>query len=222
MTTPYTKIKILLADDHEFFRDGFIFFIKEAPDIELVDTASNGKQLVQLAAKHLPDVILTDIKMPVMDGIEATKIITTNFPQIAIIALSMSNEENFIVEMIEAGAKGYLIKNAQKHEILEAIRTVSKHEFYQCQSTGKKFAELVARRLLDPKNPGSIKFSEKEKDIIRLICLEYSNKEIAAQLKINLRTIEGFRKRMIKKVNARNAVGLAMYAVRYNIFTTDK
>ena len=222
MTTPYTKIKILLADDHEFFRDGFIFFIKDAPDIELVDTASNGKQLLQMAEKYLPDVILTDIKMPVMDGIEATKIITANYPQIAIIALSMSNEENFIVEMIEAGAKGYLIKNAQKHEILEAIRTVAKHELYYCESTNRKFAELVAHHYIDPKNPGMIKFSEKEKEIIRLICMEYSNKEISVQLKIKLRTVEGVRKRMIKRVNARNAVGLAVYAIRYNIFNPDK
>lgn len=217
MTNPYRKIKILLADDHEFFRDGFVFFIKGAPDIELLDAAANGKQLVQLTEKHLPDVILTDIKMPVMDGIEATRIIAASYPQIAIIALSMSNEENFIMEMMDAGAKGYLIKNAQKHEILEAIRTVSRHDFYYCASTTRKFAETIAHRHLDPKSPGVVKFSATEKEIICLICEEYSNKEIAVQLNMNLRTMEGFRKRIFKKVNVRNAAGLAIYAMRYNI-----
>ena len=221
MDKPYRKIKILLADDHEFFRDGFNFFIKDLPDIELVDSAADGEQLLKMADKYMPDVILTDIRMPGISGIEATKIITAKHPQIGVIALSMSNDENLIMDMIEAGAKGYVIKNAHKHEIPAAIRTVAKHDFYYCEATSQKFAQLIAHRFVDPKNPVKIKFSEKEIEIIRLICKEYSNKEISMQLKINVRTIEGFRKRVIKKVNARNSIGLAIYAMRYNIFVND-
>lgn len=122
----YTTINIVLADDHELIRDGFGVLIKKMPDIKLIGEAKNGKELLEVVRELKPDVVVTDIKMPEMDGIEATKLLTKEFPEIGIIALSMFDEKNLIAEMFEAGAKGFLLKNAQKDEIIEAIKAVNR------------------------------------------------------------------------------------------------
>src|SRR5262245_26159045 len=115
----YLPIRVILADDHEIFRDGFKTMLTKHKDVELINEAENGKELIDQVIKLKPDVIITDIKMPVMDGIEATKKLSEICPDTGIIALSMFDEDNLVVDMLEAGAKGYLIKNAPKHEILE-------------------------------------------------------------------------------------------------------
>src|SRR5438128_1610998 len=119
----HPDIKLMIADDHEIFRDGFKLMITKYPEIVLIGEAANGHELVQLALERQPDVIITDIKMPVMDGIEATKKILEQNPDMGIIGLSMYDDDELIVEMLEAGARGYLIKNAGKEQITEAIKT---------------------------------------------------------------------------------------------------
>ena len=140
-----TPIKIVLADDHEIFRDGFKVMIKKQPSVQLLGEASNGEELLTLSRALRPDVVVTDIRMPGIDGIAATKQLIREFPSIGIIALSMFDEEQLIVEMLEAGAKGYLLKNAHKDEILEAIRTVYNDQTYYCDSTSAKLAQMIAR-----------------------------------------------------------------------------
>ena len=117
-------ITLLIADDHEIFRDGLALMLSKQEDIRLIAQAENGKELIELTEKHQPDEVHTDIKMPRMDGIEATRILAQKFPDLKIIALSMFDEENLIDAMIESGAKGYLVKNADKNEIGEAITSV--------------------------------------------------------------------------------------------------
>jgi DNA-binding NarL/FixJ family response regulator len=124
------NIRLLMADDHEIFRDGFRLMLSKFTDITLVGEAENGLQLVELAKELDPDVIITDIKMPVMDGIEATQKIAEILPHIGIIGLSMFDENDLIIDMLEAGAQGFLIKNAGKVEITEAIRSVYNNEPY--------------------------------------------------------------------------------------------
>ncbi len=221
MKIPYAPVKIILADDHEIFRDGFHSLLKNQTGIMLLAEAANGQQLVTLTEKHLPDVVLTDIKMPLMDGIEATRIITAKYPQVAIIALSMFNDDKLIIDMLEAGAKGYLLKNAHKTEIIDAINTVSQHKPYYCSATGIKLAQLIANSRFNPNNPSpKNKFTGKEKEIICLICQQFSNKEISAALHLSIRTIEGYRERILQKTNARNTAGIVIYAIKYNIYTT--
>src|SRR5665213_1294912 len=135
-------IRIILADDHEIFRDGFTNLINMQPGIELVAEAADGEQLIRVTQKFLPDVVLTDIKMPVMDGIEATRDIAKKFPHIGIIALSMFNDDDLLFDMMEAGAKGYLLKNAQKEEVISAINSVNKNAQYFCNDTQLKLAKL--------------------------------------------------------------------------------
>jgi len=154
-----------------------------------------------------------------MDGIEATKVLCRELPDIGIIALSMFDEENLIVDMLEAGAKGYLLKNAHKDEIMEAIREVSLGNTYYCAHTSIKLARLIAKSSFDPvsrhKKP---EFSEKELMVMKLICQEKSNKEIASELNLSIRTIEGYRDRIQEKIGARNSAGIVVYAIKNNIY----
>jgi DNA-binding NarL/FixJ family response regulator len=212
-------IRIIIADDHEIFRDGFNVLLKDQDDIQLIAEAANGQQLISLAEKHHPDVVLTDIKMPVMDGIEATRILTEKFPAIAIIALSMFDDEQLIIDMLEAGAIGYLVKNAQKKEIIEAVKTVYQRNFYYCNATTTRLAKMIAASKFNPYKPiPKTYFSEKEKEIIVLICKEYSNKEISAAVHLSVRTIEGYRNKIIEKMHVKNTAGIVVYAMRHGIY----
>lgn len=220
MKIPYAPVNIILADDHEIFRDGFHSLLKNQSVINLIAEAANGQQLISLTAGRRPDVILTDIRMPVMDGIQATRIIAAEYPQVGIIALSMFNDDKLIIDMLEAGAKGYLLKNAHKTEILDAIITVAAGKPYYCKATDIRLAQMIANSSFNPNEPAHKPiFSEKEKEIITLICRQYINKEISRALNLSIRTIEGYRERILQKTNARNTAGIVVYAIKHNLYT---
>lgn len=215
-------IRILLADDHEIFRDGFKVMLRKQTEIELIGEASNGKELVETTERLQPDVVITDIKMPVMDGIEATRIISRSNPEIGIIAFSMFDEESLVVDMLEAGARGYLLKNAHKSEIIEAIKMVNDHHNYYCSTTSSKLAKLIARSSFDPfKKHKPVEFNEREIAVMCMICEEKTNKEIADKLHLSTRTIEGYRDRIQEKINARNSAGIVVYAIKHRIYKID-
>lgn len=213
----YRPIEIILADDHEIFRDGFNQMIRKNPEIKLVGEASNGKQLLSLARELKPDVIITDIQMPIMDGIEVTRRLAAELPHIGIIALSMYNEDYQILEMIEAGARGYLIKNAHKNEIIAAIKSVYKDRNYYCRETSEKLAGPGGKAMAS-RTPEIPEFSEKETAIIGYICEQYSNKEIGDLMGISKRTVEWHREAIIQKMKVKNTAGIVMYAIKYKIF----
>jgi DNA-binding NarL/FixJ family response regulator len=211
-------IKLVIADDHEIFRDGFKLMLSKFPEIMLVGEAGNGRDLLELIEKENPDVILTDIKMPVMDGIEATKKIAELYPDKGIIGLSMYDDDELIIEMLEAGAKGYLIKNAGKDQIIEAIKTVYNDEPFYCKTTSHKLTQMIAKSRFNPyKKTEKAEFSEREKEIITGICDEMTNKEIGDKLFISVRTVEGHRLKILEKMNVKNTVGLVVYAIKNGI-----
>lgn len=215
----YSPVRIVLADDHEIFREGFNTLLHKQTDIELVGEAENGEDLVRLTRKLLPDVVLTDIKMPVMDGIEATRKIIALHPQIYVIALTMFDEDNLIIDMLESGAKGYLLKNAHKNEVFDAIKTVHQGDTYFCKHTSQKLLQLISKSRYNPYREADREtFTIKEKEIIRLICREFSNKEIAEKLQLSVRTIEGYRERIQEKMKVKNGVGIAVYAIKNGIY----
>ena len=215
----YTPISILIADDHEIFRDGFRTMVKKFPELKLIGEAENGRDLVTLAQQLNPDVILTDIKMPKMDGVEATRELVGNKPGINIIALSMFDEDNLIIDMLEAGAKGYLLKNANKEEIIQAIRAVNNDKNYYCKNTSEKLLQLIAKSKFNPyKKLVKPRFSEKEIAVISLVCDQYSNKEIAEKLNLSIRTIEGYRERIEEKMEVHNTAGIVVYAIKNGIY----
>ena len=210
-------LRIIIADDNEIYRDGFQLMLKKQQDLELVGKAENGKELCEMVGYKKPDIVITDIKMPVMDGIEATKRITSQHPHIGVIALSMFNEENLIVDMLEAGAKGYLLKNTTKEEVIEAARAVYRDQTYYCPDTTTKLAKLIARSSFNPYNKLKPQLNNKELEVIRLICQEMSNKEIATKMNQSVRTIEGYRKQILEKIQAKNTAGIVVFAIKHNL-----
>jgi len=219
LNKPYRTIRVLIADDHEVYREGLRLILQKNPDIDLIGEASNGNELLHMTEVLEPDVILTDIIMPSMDGIEATRMILKKIPAARIIALSMFNQEYLVLEMLRAGAMGYLLKNAQKHEIVEAIQTVHRNRTYYCRDTALKMSRLISRsQLKEFEITSSSLLSQREIEIIKLICQDLSNKEIADKLSLSSRTVEGHRLRILEKIEARSAAGIVIYAVRNGIY----
>ncbi|MDX1938832.1 MAG: response regulator transcription factor [Flavihumibacter sp.] len=211
-------IKIIIADDHEMFRDGFRLMLSKKTEIELVAEAENGRELLELVGRHHPDIVVTDIKMPIMDGIAATQKILEENPNIGVIGLSMFDEDDLIIDMLEAGAKGYLLKNSGKEQISEAIKTVYSGDPYYCKNTSRKLTGMIAKSKFNPylKKP-KVVFSEREKEIIKMICLEMSNKEIADKIFLSVRTVEGHRLNILEKMGVKNSVGMVIYALKNSL-----
>ena len=213
-----TAIRVILADDHELFRDGFAVMLKKQPDIVLIAEAGNGEELLQLTHELQPEVVVTDIKMPKVDGIAVMHRMKKELPHIGVIALTNYDEESLLVEMLEAGAKGYLLKSANKEEIVQAIKKVHNDKTHYCRQSGAKLAQLIANNSFQPyrkKKRGE--FSEREITIIQLICMGATNKEIAAQLFLSKRTIENNREMILEKMEVKNTAGLICYAISHNL-----
>ena len=214
------QIQLVIADDHEIFRDGLSLMLSRQKNMTLAGQAQNGQELLQMVRKSPPDVVLMDIKMPHMDGIEATKILSREFPELKIIALSMFSEENLIVEMLEAGAKGYLLKNADKLEILEAIKSVMEDRVYYCRDTSATLASMIVKSNFNPYRKRDVaEFSERETEIIRLICKQLTAQEIGDTLFLSRRTVEGYRTRILEKMNVKNTAGVVIYALKNKLIS---
>ena len=215
-------ISLVIADDHEIFRDGLALMLSRQDKFKLAGQAGNGQELLRLVEAHHPDMVLTDIKMPLLDGISATRILLRQNPGLKIIALSMFEEENLIVEMLEAGAKGYLLKNADKTEILDAISTVSEGNIFYCKHTTARLASMIVRSKFDPlkKSPAAL-FTDREKEIIRLICRQNTAQEIGEQLFLSKRTVEGYRTRILEKMDVKNTAGVVVFALRHNLIAEE-
>lgn len=216
-------IRIVIADDHGLFREGVRSVFRKQKELEIVAEASNGKELVNAVKSLQPDVVLTDIKMPLLDGIEATKAIKAINTSLPVIALSMYDEDHLIIDMLEAGARGYLLKNAHKDELCHAIKTVYNGGEYYCAATSLRLVRLVVKSKFNPYKPETRpNFSQKEIEVIKLVCEEHCTKEIAQRLATTSRSVERFRERIQEKIGAKNVVGIVVYAIRHRIFLLDK
>src|SRR6185312_73648 len=182
-------IRLVIADDHEIFRDGLALMLSKQDTVVLTGQAADGEELLRLVEETQPDIVLTDIKMPRLGGIAASRILLQRFPGLKIIALSMFDEEDLIVEMLETGAKGYLLKNADKKEILEAILAVHEGSIFYCKHTTARLASMIVRSKFDgQKKPREQLFPDREKEIIRLICRQHTAQEIGGLLYLSKRT----------------------------------
>jgi DNA-binding NarL/FixJ family response regulator len=218
----YAAIKLIIADDHAIFRNGFKLLLKDQQEVELIGEAENGKQLVEAVDAGFPDVVITDIKMPVMDGVEACRQIKQKHPQIGIIALSNFNDESLIVDMLEAGARGYLLKNTNRNELLQAVKAVHAGNTYYCAATSSRLTQLIVESKFNPYRAKSkAEFTERELEVMRLICQQHTNKEIADLLHISPRTVESCREKIQEKAGAKNSVGIALYAIKKEIFKLE-
>jgi DNA-binding NarL/FixJ family response regulator len=213
-------INLAIADDHKIFRNGLKATLEDYPDFNLVIEASNGKELIGLLATQTPDVILMDIKMPEMDGMQTTAYVSQNFKQIKVLALSMHNEDKYIVDMMKAGASGYLLKNAEPEEIIEAITTVYNKGFYFNEHLSVTLIkQLVGPGHADNMAHQNIELNEREIEVLKLVCQECSNQEIADKIFLSVRTVEGYRARLFEKTGSKNLVGLVIFAIKRGIIS---
>ncbi|TKK64842.1 response regulator transcription factor [Ilyomonas limi] len=213
-------IRVVTADDHSVFLYGLRMTLDADQQITVVGEAGDGRALIAVATAVKPDVILTDISMPDMDGIEAISAIRQMDMNIRCIALTTFGNDQLIIDALEAGAIGYINKNAGREEITEAVKTVYRHIPYYCKATNLKLARLITRSTFNPYNiPHQQVFSEREKQIIQLICQEKTSEEIGKLLFLSKRTVEGCRLKILDKMNVKTTAGLVIYAIKNGLYT---
>ena len=214
-----STIKIVIADDHELFREGFKAMLNRVPEYEVIGEAANGEELLNVTEQLQPDIVIVDIIMPKMDGILATEKIKSRFPGIKVIAISMFDDDNSIMDMLEAGASGYLVKNAHKNDFLQALRKVYEGNMYYCNQTTLKLARLIADLHYHPhRKKLKTEFTSRQIEIIQLIGNGFASKEIAGKLKLTTRTIENYREKIMEKMDVNNTAGLIVYAIKHRLF----
>jgi two-component system response regulator NreC len=216
------SIRVVIADDHELFRAGLKQLLKTINNVTLAGECSNGKKLVDICLKEKPHLVITDIKMPGMDGIEATRIIKAKLPATNIIGISFFDNEYNIVKILEAGAIGYMVKDSSMKEIAEAITNVSAGQPYYCDTTSALLAQLINESKFDPytRLPAA-RFNEDEIEMIRLFCQERTCQEIAGIMHKSTRTVEEWRGKIFSKMRVRNLAGMVIYAVKNGIYEVN-
>lgn len=215
------NVKILLADDHKIVRYGIKLMLQSQAGINVVDEAGNGLEVLNKLEVNIVDLVIMDINMPEMDGIKATKEIREKYPETKVLALSMSNDELHIRQMIQAGASGYIMKSAGRSELKSAITSImeGKH-YFSGEATQSIMMDLVKGKNKS-KTPEIVHITDRELEILELIVKEHTNQEIAKKLFISSRTVDAHRRNLLQKTGARNTAGLVKYAFQHNLISTD-
>lgn len=216
------KIRIAIVDDQQLFRQGLAALINDEEELELVMEAETAKELLDKLKQTdaLPGVLLMDMKLPDLNGAELNVILHKEFPAVKVIVVSMFDQERFIYRMIEAGACGYLAKNCDKRELITAITTTVKSGFYFNYSTMKAMRNAALYKSQSVRNINNIpiELTEREEDVLKLICAENTNAEIAGKLFLSTRTVEGHRNNLLLKTGCKNTAGLVVFAMRNGLF----
>ena len=207
------KIKVLIVDDHEIFRNGLKMVLGKLQYITLVGEAVNGQDFLLKAEELQPDLVLLDIEMPVMNGIDAAAKALEKFPDLKIIALTMFNEDEYVQSMLDSGVKGFLMKNINKETLDKAIQTVSNGGNYYSEELFEFFTKQLSKDKLQH-NSDTISFTRREKEILQLLCEGLSNKEIADALFISERTVLGHKTNLLLKTDCKNSLSLMAYAIK--------
>ncbi len=205
------KIKVFLVDDHKLFRNGLSILMENEKNILVTGEAENGRQFLEYIEQKQPDIVLMDIEMPVMDGFQATKMVCDKYPGLKVICLTMFGEEHYYLKMIEAGAKGFILKNSDIDEVIKAIKTVYNGGTYFSQEILYNVVKNIQDVRKDSRS--TIHLSSRENEILELICRGFSNTEIAEELHISKRTVEKHRANILDKTQTHNTASLVMYAV---------
>ncbi len=214
------KIKILITDDHPFFRHGIKLLLSDSEMIGKIDEAGSGKSALEMLQKETYDLVIMDIKMPDLGGIEATQYIKRNFPSVKIIGMSMYDDKTYIAKMVRAGAKGYLLKSSGKDELLKAVEMVMKGEKY----FSKEVSSALMNSIISDTFPGmssfddeNVNLTKREREIIRMVAEEYTNVQIGENLGISPRTVDTHRRNLLQKLRVKNTAGLVKYALKNGI-----
>lgn len=212
------KIKIILVDDHQMFRDGVKSVLSDEANIEIIGEVGNGNDLYELLKSKSPDLIITDISMPDISGIEITKYVSEKYPDIKILILSMHSNEEFITKSLSVGAHGYLPKDTSMNELLEAINTIYNGDNY----FNKDISDTILKSIINKSkstngNAKSETLTKREKEIVSHVVEGLTNKEIAGKLYISIRTVDSHKNNIMQKLNLKSSVELVKYAIKNNL-----
>ena len=212
-------MKLLLCDDHKMMRDGLRAILEEE-GLEVVGEASNGREVIELARRLRPEIVVMDISMPDLNGIDATRALVAEFRRIKVIGLSMNADQRYVIAMFKAGAVGYLLKNAASNELIRAIRTVEADLTYVSPS----IASIVVHNVTEPERPATTlkkPLSPREREVLQLLAEGSPSKEIASRLSVSVDTVESHRRQIVDKLNIHSIAQLTKYAIREGLTSTD-
>ncbi|MBZ5608681.1 MAG: response regulator transcription factor [Acidobacteriia bacterium] len=214
------QVRILLADDHNILRDGMRLLLERQPGFTVVGEAADGRETIELAAEHAPDVVVMDIAMPNLNGIEATRRIVDKHPGIGVVILSMHYDESYVLRSLKAGARGYLLKDALKAELIAAIRAVAEGRSFFSPKISRVLQEDYVEALGRKGGDDTYELlTDREREILQLIAEGKTNKEVASALNVSLYTVDTHRTHILQKLNLHSVPELILYAVRKGIIS---
>ena len=216
------KIKVLVADDHTILRQGIKALLDNQEGIEVIGEAKDGREALAIIEETLPDVILMDIAMPGLNGLEATRRIKKKFPRMKVLVLTMYTNEEYIFQILNAGANGYLVKETAFQDLISAIKAVYKNEAFMSPSISKKVINSYIKRAQDDEEKTCEILTTREREILQLIAEGHSSKKIAELLFISPKTVETHRTHIMDKLNIHNRTGLIKYAIRKGMVDVEK
>ena len=213
-----SKLRILLADDHTIVRHGLRVLLERHPGFTVIGEASNGREAVQIAEQELPDIVLMDVAMPLLNGIEAAFRITSAFPKISVVILSMHSDESYVLRSLKAGARGYLLKDSAEGDLIQALSAVAAGKAFFSPAVSKLLADDYLRQVHQRglEDPYDL-LSPREREILQLIAEGKSSKDVASLLNLSAYTIDTHRANLMQKLNVHNIPELILYAVRRGI-----
>jgi two-component system, NarL family, response regulator NreC len=213
-------IRILLADDHTVVRKGLRLLLESVPEFQVIADASSGREAVALAEQHMPDVIVMDVAMPILNGIEAARQITAKLPQTAVVFLSMHGDESYVLRALKAGARAYLLKDSAEYDLIQAVKAVSEGKAFFSPAISKMLVEDYMRQMRERGVEDSYELlTTREREVLQLLAEGKSNKDAAALLNLSLYTVETHRSNIFQKLNLHSGAELILYAVRKGVIS---
>jgi DNA-binding NarL/FixJ family response regulator len=211
-------IRILLADDHTVVRKGLRMLLESQPGLTVIAEAADGRSAVSLAEQDPPDVVVMDVAMPMLNGIEAARQITAKLPQVAVVFLSMHSDESYVLKALKAGGRGYLLKDSAEHDLIQAVRAVAQGKSFFSPAIGKMMVEDYMRELQERQIEDTYELlTTREREVLQLLAEGKSNKEVAAVLNLSLYTVETHRGNILQKLNLHSGAELILYAMRKGV-----
>ena len=207
------KLRIILAEDHETIRDGLKLLVNSRPDMEVVGEADNGRTALQLAEESSPDVVVMDISMPELNGLQATKKLKDKSPQVKVLILTRHSEPGYLQELLQAGAGGYVLKQSKSEELIRAILAVAAGQTYLDPAVTERAVTQFRESGQVPHKAPNANLTAREADVLRLIALGYVNKEVAARLNLSVKTVEAHRSNAMNKMGMKSRVDIVRYAI---------
>ena len=213
-------IRILLADDHTVVRKGLRLLLESQPEFKVIGDAANGREAVALAEENKPDVMVMDVAMPILNGIEAARQICSHQPSIAIVFLSMHSDEGYVLKALKVGARAYLLKDSAEYDLINAVKAVSEGKAFFSPAISKMLAEDYVRQIAEHRVDDTYDLlTTREREVLQLLAEGRSNKEVANILQLSLHTVETHRSNILQKLNLHTGAELILYAIRKGVVT---